>query len=106
MFPLFLQYQLNWYQIFLHASGNHYIHHPNGSKILVNLENPDFNGEKFDFQSLEDPLPTFLKNEFGDTEVKEADRLEILRKLLAKTTESMNKFDKDWKELIDGCFIR
>lgn len=95
------------YQVLFYPdSASHYNHLPNSSKVMVNIENPDFNGTEFNTNSLSEPLPTFLRNEIGNTKVKEIDRLEILKKILAETVRSMGRFDGDWKELVEGCFIR
>jgi hypothetical protein len=95
------------HQVLLYKdSGQHYYHFPNSSKILANLENPDFSGTEFELNSLSEPLPTFLRNEIGETKVKEVDRLEILKKLLVETSKGMEGFRGNWEELVEGCSIR
>lgn len=88
-----------YYALLYENSAEWYFRYPSNSIILANLENEDFNGVRFDFGSLKEPLPTLFRNEIKE-EVKEVDKLQIAGKIIDKISREFKRFDGCWSEFI------
>jgi hypothetical protein len=96
-----------YYVILYNSNGEHVFQSPRGgSLILANIDNPDFDGDKFDTQSLKDPQPRFLESELQNKTVKLIDKLDVLRKLETEAFNSLSEYKGSFEDLIEDMTLR
>lgn len=76
--------------------GGHYFHYPVKSLVLASSQNEEFVGKPLALDALNPLIVKMLRKELGGVEVKEVDKMDIVRKIVEQVSSAIQKFNGGW----------